>query len=255
MSYNLKDFLSFKLNINPFEELAFAGSSFSMQKKDLSHILLAENMENQSSDEKDIVNESIPGAHIEINEPKETLISKLSKKIADFFKPKPKVYRLGNNESLEIDGTLPGNPLGGFFGKIGAAIEKFTNKGKEIKEATTIKNEPQIISNHPVVQNNKVKSDPTLLNEGTPQKNPDIIIPKGPSERAQSSSYIQSTPTPTIAVEEVAVDGEDFLNDNKKNIAKVTDSLTTEQKTVAAKVNSQQVVTPVVEEKDDDYTK
>ena len=38
MSYNLKDFLSFKLNINPFEELAFAGSSFSMPKKDLSHI-------------------------------------------------------------------------------------------------------------------------------------------------------------------------------------------------------------------------
>ena len=246
MNYNLKDFLSFKLNINPFEELAFAGSSFSMQKKDLSHILLAENIEDQSPDTEDIVNESIPGAHIEINKPQETLISKLSKKIADFFKPKPKVYRLGNNEALEIDGTLPGNPLGGFFGKIGAAIEKFANKGKKIKEATTIKNEPQIISNHPVVHDNNVKSDPTLLDKGTPPKNPDIIIPKGPSERAEAT---------TIAVEEVTVDGEDFLKDNKKNIAKVTDSLTTEPKTVATKVNSQQIGTPVVEEKDDDYTK
>ena len=53
------EILSFKLNINPFEELAFAGSSFSMPKKDLSHILLAENIENQSSDEKDIVKDIV----------------------------------------------------------------------------------------------------------------------------------------------------------------------------------------------------
>ena len=98
MSYNLKDFLSFKLNINQFEELAFASSNFSMPKNNLKNILLAEELHNQGSDSKDTVNEAIPGAHIDVEEKKESLLSKITKKISDFFKPKPKVYRLGNNE-------------------------------------------------------------------------------------------------------------------------------------------------------------
>ena len=110
------------MNINQFEELAFASSNFSMPKNTLKHVLLAEELHDQSSDSKDTVNEAIPGAHIEVEEKKESLLSKITKKISDFFKPKPKVYRLGNNESLEIDGEVPGNSVGGFFSKI-LAIE------------------------------------------------------------------------------------------------------------------------------------
>ena len=236
MSYNLKDFLSFKLNINQFEELAFAGSNFSMPKKSFKNVLLAEKSHDQANDSKNSINDVIPGAHIEVDENKESLFSKISKKISDFFKPKPKVYRLGNNESLEIDGEVPGNPLGGFFGKIGAAIEKFANKGKEIKEATKIKNTPHIISEYPTVADKKSKNDPSLLAEGEYTPNPNLnlgTITQDQKAKGQGS-YIQSAPSPvnTITVEDVTVDGESELAVNKEAIAKATDSLTSSEKTI-----------------------
>ena len=257
MSYNLKDFLSFKLNINQFEELAFASSNFSMPKNTLKHVLLAEELHNQGSDSKDTVNEAIPGAHIEVEEKKKSLLSKITKKISDFFKPKPKVYRLGNNESLEIDGELPGNSVGGFFNKIGAAIEKFANKGKEIKEAAEVKNTPHVISEYPTTSNKKAKTDPSLLAEGEYTPNPNLnlgTIAQDQKAKTQGS-YIQSTPAPatTIGVEEVTVDGEEELSVNKDSIAKATDSLTSSDKTV----EKQEPIKPAgpIQEHDDDYSK
>ena len=41
---------------------------------------------------------------------------------------------------------------------IGAALEKFANKGKEIKDATEIKNAPQVISEYPAKIGEKGKS-------------------------------------------------------------------------------------------------
>ena len=257
MSYNLKDFLSFKLNINQFEELAFASSNFSMPKNTLKHVLLAEELHNQGSDSKDTVNEAIPGAHIEVEEKKESLLSKITKKISDFFKPKPKVYRLGNNESLEIDGEVPGNSVGGFFNKIGAAIEKFANKGKEIKDAAKIKNAPQVISEYPAKISEKGKSDPSLLDEGKFTPNPNLNLGTiGQAQKAKTQgSYIQSTPSPAITVEEVTVDGESELSVNKKAIAKAADSLTSADKTV--ETAEQGTIKPAepIQEHDDDYSK
>lgn len=255
MSYNLKDFLSFKLNINQFEELAFAGSNFSMPKNNLKNVLLAEELHDQGSDSKDTVNEAIPGAHIDVKEKKESLLSKITKKISDFFKPKPKVYRLGNNESLEIDGEVPGNSVGGFFSKIGAAIENFANKGKEIKDAAEIKNTPHVISEYPATADKKIKSDPSLLAEGEYTPNPNLnlgTIAQDQKAKAQGS-YIQSSPAPKMEVEEVTVDGEEELSVNKDAIAKATDSLTTSDKTV----EKQEPVKPAepIQEHDDDYSK
>lgn len=260
MSYNLKDFLSFKLNINQFEELAFASSNFSMPKNNLKNILLAEELHDQGSDSKDTVNHAIPGAHIEVDKNNESLLSKISKKISDFFKPKPKVYRLGNNESLEIDGEVPGNPVGGFFSKIGAAIEKFASKGKEIKEATEIKNTPHVISEYPTTTDRKVKSDATLLAEGEYTPNPNLnlgTIAQDQKAKAQGS-YVQSAPAPatTIEVEEVSVDGEEELSVNKEAIAKAADSLTTSDKAVE-QPRTQEPVKPTepIQKHDDDLVK
>lgn len=259
MNYNLKEFImSFKLNISQFEELAFAGSNLSMSKKEFNNILFAEEIHDQASDSK----ETIADAYIEIEEKKETLLSKITKKISDFFKRKPEVYTLGDGESLELDGSVPGNPVGGFLGKIGAAIEKFTSKRKYIREATKVTNQPQIISNHLAVRNQaKERTAPSLLDEGTPQINPDIVIPTEVTgtKRQPQGSYIQSAPAPTstMTVEEIKMDEDavTFIGDNKESISKVVDSLTSDKTTV-----QEQKTTPIepaqpVQDKDDDYTK
>ena len=247
MSYNLKDFLSFKLNINQFEELAFAGSNFSMPKKDLSNILLAEKQENQSSD---IINEAIPDAYVKINEKKESPFSKIMKRISDFFK-------LGNGESVELDGTVPGNPLGGILGKIGAAIERFTNKGKDIREELGVKNSPQIISEYPTPADKKAHSDPSLLAEGIPQPNPNIVIPRAVGDKKHTSSYIQSTPntTPAIGVEKIEVDGEEEYAVNKEAIARATESLTSDKTVEQQKTQEPVKTVEPIQEHDDDYVK
>ena len=255
MSYNLKDFLSFKLNINQFEELAFAGSNFSMPKNSLKNVLLAEELHDQGSDSKDTVNEAIPGAHIEIEEKKESLLSKITKKISDFFKPKPQVYRLGNNESLEIDGEVPGNSVGGFFSKIGAAIENFTTKGRKIKDAAEIKNKPHVISEYPATTDKKIKSDPSLLAEGEYTPNPNLNLGTITQDQKAKGSYVQSKPASPIAVEEVTVDRESELSANKSAIAKATDSLTSSDKNVEAVEQASVKPAEPIQSKNDDYEK
>lgn len=233
MNYNLKEFLfSFKFNIQNFEELAFANSSFTVSKKELNNILFAANdKSNQEYSQNEEAKSNIPDYNIVVEE-KDTLFNRLKKKITDIFKPKPKVYRIGNGESVELNGTVPGNPISGFFSRVGAALENLTNKPKEIKDAVEVKNEPHVISDYPAVQDEKKKQDPSLLNEGAPSlENTNIIKPKEiTGEKRQPATYIQSTPPkPTVEAEEITVDAEEELKDNKDSIAKMVDSLDTDK--------------------------
>ena len=233
MNCNLRELItSFKFNVQKFEELSFANSSFSMSKKELHHILFAaDDKENQNISQE--AEAGMPNYNINVEE-KDTLFSRIKKKISDIFKPKPKVYRIGNGESIELDGSMPGNPVSGFFSKITAAIENITGKPKEIKNAIEVKNEPHIISDYPAIQDEKKKQDPSLLNEGAPSlEDTDIIMPKEiTGEKRAPISFVQSTPIKQgVAAEEITVDAEKELKDNKDSISKMVNDLDEDKQT------------------------
>lgn len=254
MNYNLSDFLtSIKLNTHKFEELSFAGSYFTMPKKELSNVLFAE-MNNEESQTANIEDNPLKDSYIEIDDNKKSLMDRIKEKISNIFKQKPKTYKLTDGQSLEIDGTMPGNPIAKFFNRIADSIDKLTGKGKEIKEATTTINEPQIISEHPAVVNDKTKADqdPTLLNAAKVQ-NPDLVFPGQTGKVNTTGSYINSKPTPEIAPETIDVDKEDVLRENKEMIADLL-----EESDSKALKEQKATVEPTVqshEDHSDDFTK
>ena len=193
MNYNLSDFLtSIKLNTHKFEELSFAGSYFTMPKKELSNVLFAE-INNDENQTVNIEDNPLKDSYIEVDDGKKLLMDKIKETISNIFKPKPKTYKLTDGQSIEIDGTMPGNPIAKFFNRIAVSIDKITGKGKEIKEATATINEPQIISEHPAVITDKTKPDqnPTLLNAPKVQ-NPDLVFPGKTGKINTTGSYMGS---------------------------------------------------------------
>ena len=253
MNYNLSDFLtSIKLNTHKFEELSFAGSYFTMPKKELSNVLFAE-INNDENQTVNIEDNPLKDSYIEVDDGKKTLMDKIKETISNIFKPKPKTYKLTDGQSIEIDGTMPGNPIAKFFNKIADSLDKFTNKGKEIKEATATINEPQIISKHPAVITDKTKPDqnPTLLN-APKVPNPDLVFPGKTGKINTTGSYIDSKPAPEIAPEAITVDKEAVLRENKDMIAgllKESDSRVDKQETTV------EPAAPSREENSDDFVK
>lgn len=263
MNYNLKDyFTSIKLNTHRFEELSFANSSFSMSKKELSQILFAEINNEEQEVLNNATNSEIPNSSIFIKEKEPTLFDKIKKKISDFFKPKPQIKRLteadfrkGTVFTPEGPTEIPGdrkNPLISLAKTIANTLQNMNQKAKDIKAATTITNEPQIISEHPAVINDKTKTeqDSTLLTAAK-EVNPNIVIPGQTGKINTTGSYINSTPK-AITVENVHVDKEEILNDNKDKIATLieeSDSKTTNEP--KAPTNS---TGPAREDNSDDLT-
>lgn len=253
MNYNLNDFLtSIKLNTHKFEELSFAGSYFTMPKKELSNVLFAEINDKES--QANIENNPLKDSYIEVDDTKKSLMDKIKEAISNIFKPKPKTYTLTDGQSLEIDGSMPGNPILKFFNRIADSLDKINNKQKDIKEATQITNEPQIISEHPAVVNDKskVEQDPTLLNAAKAQ-NPDLVFPGQTGKVNTTGSYINSKPAPELVPETIDVDREDILKENKEMIA----DLLEESDTKAMKEQKSPIepVVPSREDNSDDFTK
>ena len=254
MNYNLSDFLtSIKLNTHKFEELSFAGSYFTMPKKELSNVLFAE-INDEESQTANIEDNILKDSYIEIDDNKKSLMDRIKETISNIFKPKPKTYKLTDGQSLEIDGTMPGNPIAKFFNRIANSLDKINNKQKDIKEATQITNEPQIISEHPAVVNDKTKADqdPTLLNAAKVQ-NPDLVFPGQTGKINTTGSYINSKPAPGIAPETIDVDKEDVLRENKEMIADLL-----EESDSKALKEPKATVEPTVQSRDDhsdDFTK
>lgn len=225
MIYNLKDlFLNSKFNIRNFEELSFANSNISMPKNMLSNVYFAsDDKENQEFSEGA---SERPDYIVEVEE-KNSFISRIKKKIADFFKPKPQIYKLGNGESLELDGQMPGNPVSGFFSRLGAQIENLVNKPKEIKKGLEVTNEPEVYSDFPAtVSDKKQEKDPSLLNDGSRVPNEAIIIPKEVSTQRKT---VDSMGNPQPTVENLNVDKEEVFKDKKEEISAAIDSLTAEK--------------------------
>lgn len=229
MIYNLKDlFLNSKFNIRNFEELSFANSNISMPKNMLGNVYFAsDNKENQNISD---INSEIPNAVFEVEE-KETLFSRIKKKISDFFKPKPQTYRLGNGESLELDGEMPGNPVAGFFSRLGSKIENLVNKPKEIKEGLEVINKPEVYSDYPTTVNEKKQEkDPSLLADGSRVPKENIIIPK---EVDSQRKAVDSLGNPVPTVEKIDMDKEEVFKEKKEEIAAAIDSLTAEKEAPA----------------------
>ena len=253
MNYNLSDFLtSIKLNTHKFEELSFAGSYFTMPKKELSNVLFAE-INNDENQTVNIEDNPLKDSYIEVDDGKKLLMDKIKETISNIFKPKPKTYKLTDGQSIEIDGTMPGNPIAKFFNRIAVSIDKITGKGKEIKEATATINEPQIISEHPAVITDKTKPDqnPTLLNAPKVQ-NPDLVFPGKTGKINTTGSYIDSKPASSIAPEAITVDKEAVLRENKDMIAgllKESDSRVDKQETTV------EPAAPSREDNSDDFVK
>ena len=180
-------------------------------------------------------------------------MDRIKETIGNIFKPKPKTYKLTDGQSIEIDGTMPGNPIAKFFNKIADSLDKFTNKGKDIRDATTVTNTPQIISEHPAVITARTKpdQDPTLLN--APKiPNPDLVFPGQTGKVNTTGSYINSKPTPEIAPETIDVDNEDDLRKNKDmiaNLLKESDSRVDKQQTTV------EPAAPSREDNSDDFVK
>ena len=191
MNFNLNEF--FKL-IFDYKELSCANSCFNMSQNEFKNILFA-STENDSNFSKD-KNSDLPNYTVEIKENK-SLFSVLKKKLKDLFSPKPQVYRLGNGESLELDGTMPNKPFTGILNKFGATLASIVSKPRENKEASKIKNEPEIYSNSPtVIDNKKQPSRQTnLLDEGRKTlESSEFIIPNNVEEIAKSTpSYVETT--------------------------------------------------------------
>ena len=190
----------------------------------------------------------------QIDDNKKSLMDRIKETINNIFKQKPKTYKLTDGQSLEIDGTMPGNPIAKFFNRIADSIDKITGKGKEIKEATATINEPQIISEHPAVVNDKTKADqdPTLLNAAKVQ-NPDLVFPGQTGKVHTTGSYINSKPAPEITPENIDVDKEDVLRENKEMIADLL-----EESDSKALKEQKATVEPTVQSRDDnsdDFTK
>lgn len=144
-----------------------------------------------SDRKKDSSNDSLPNYATYIEE-KNTLFNRIKK----LFTPKPKIFRLGNGESLEIDGTMPKRFVKGFFTKLGAGIAIIASKPKEFIEAAKVKNTPEVYSTSLSVTNKKKKpqKETSLLGEGRKfAKDSEVIIPVGPQETARTVSYIENT--------------------------------------------------------------
>lgn len=191
MNFNLNEF--FKL-IFDYKELSCANSCFNMSENEFKNILFA-STENDSNSLKS-ENSDLADYAVEIKENK-SLFSTLKKKIKNLFSPKPQIYRLGNGESLELDGSMPNKPFTGILNKFGATLASIVSKPKEIKEASKIKNEPEIYSNSPAVIDNKKQPvrQTNLLDEGRKTlETSEFIIPNNVEEVAKSTpSYVETT--------------------------------------------------------------
>lgn len=144
-----------------------------------------------SDRKRDSSNDSLPNYATYIEE-KNTLFNRIKK----LFTPKPKIFRLGNGESLEIDGTMPKRFVKGFFTKLGAGIATIASKPKEFIEAAKVKNTPEVYSTSLSVTNKKKqhKKETSLLGEGMKfAKDSEVIIPVGPQETAKTISYVETT--------------------------------------------------------------
>lgn len=238
MNYNLKDFfISVKLNNHKFEELAFAGSHFSMPKKELNNILLAELDSEEAAKLNSETNREIPNSSIWVKEKKENIFTKMAKRISDMFKPKPLTITMGKNDTREIDGIMPDerkNPFSSLIKGIATKFNETIQKAQDIKKANTITNTPEIYSTALVEQPNKDKS-------AQKTKNPDLLIPGNKNPIIPQTSKVE--------VASLDVDGKEELEQNKNAINTMAKNLT-ETKTKAPEEQTP-VVTPQELNQDD----
>ena len=223
----LLDFFYNKLNNKKFEELSFANSYITMPKKDFKNfIYFAEEQEQQ--EEQNSSNFTSPSNYtIEVEEPRKSIFQR----IKDFLKPKPKTYLLDTKEgsTIEIDGTVPGNPFAKLAERITKVMEKFNNKPADISKETSTINSPEIYSESLAVVDNKAKesadkSTDTLSIDAAKNN----IIPKAISEKAPKPSIpMTATPkaTPSIEVASIDMEDEELIKDNADVINKTADSI------------------------------
>lgn len=192
MNFYLNKFFNLIFNNFNYKELAFSNSFSGMSQNEFKNIFLASNENNSNFSKNE--NTTLPDYAFNIEENK-SFFNILKKKIKNIFSPKPQIYRLGNGESLELKGSMPNKSFTGMLNKFGATLSNIINKPKEIKEASKIKNEPEIYSNSPAIMDNK-KHQPkqnNLLEEKVEQTS-EFIIPNNVEEIAKSApSYVETT--------------------------------------------------------------
>lgn len=78
------------------------------------------------------------------------LLNRISKKINNFFKPKPQIYLLSPGESLEISGNIPIRPATTVFNKINSILSHIVSKVINIIKPPKV-NIPEIYSESPAI--------------------------------------------------------------------------------------------------------